>query len=339
MKTDLTQSTIDSLLAEGKGILAADESFPTIGKRFKALGIKSTEENRLAYRQMLFSTPGLSDSISGVILFDETIRQRSSGGVPIAELIASSGMIPGIKVDAGTEDLPFFPGEKFTMGLDGLSGRLAEYFQLGARFTKWRGVYSVGSELPTGACIRANARIHALFAALSQEANLVPIVEPEVLMDGDHTIERCAEVATAVLEHTFEALSEQRVDLGNMLLKTSMVLSGRDCPQQAGICAVAELTMRVFRRAVPPSVPGIVFLSGGQEDVPATRRLNAIEREGPHPWRLTFSYGRALQDAPMEAWAGAAANVQKAQAALLRRARCNSLAVRGAYDDAAEIAA
>jgi fructose-bisphosphate aldolase class I len=339
MKTGITQDTIDSLLAEGKGLLAADESFPTIEKRFKALGIKSTEENRRAYRQMLFTTPGLSRSISGVILFDETIRQSAADGAPMAELIASSGMIPGIKVDAGTDGLPRFPGEKFTMGLDGLSGQLAEYHGLGARFTKWRAVYSVADELPTGACMRANARIHALYAALSQDAGLVPIVEPEVLMDGDHTIERCAEVATAVLEQTFEALSEHRVDLGKMLLKTGMVLSAKDCPQQAGVGAVADATLKVFRRAVPASVPGIVFLSGGQEDVPATRRLNAIERAGPHPWRLTFSFGRALQDAAMEAWAGKPANVAKAQAALSHRARCNSLAVRGAYDEAAERAA
>ena len=339
MKADITQTTIEALLAEGKGLLAADESFPTIGKRFQALGIESTEANRLAYRQMLFSTAGLSDSISGVILFDETIRQRTGDGVPMAGLIASAGMVPGIKVDAGTGDLPFFPGEKFTMGLDGLGGRLEEYFQLGARFTKWRAVYSVGDGLPTGACMRANARIHALFAALSQQAGLVPIVEPEVLMDGDHAIGRCAEVAAAVLEQTFEALSEHRVDLGRMLLKTGMVLSGKDCPRQAGAGEVADATLRVFRRAVPDSVPGIVFLSGGQEDVPATRRLNAIERAGPHPWRLTFSFGRALQDAPMQAWAGAPANVRRAQAALLRRARCNSLAVRGAYDEGAEAAA
>lgn len=334
--TNTIESTIQALLAPGKGILAADESFPTIEKRFRELGIPDTEANRRGYREMLFTTPSLAESISGVILFDETIRQSTSKGVAMPELLAGLGIVPGIKVDAGTEALPFFPGEKFTLGLDGLRSRLAEYARLGARFTKWRAVIAIGPGIPTGPCMRVNARIHALFAALSQEAGLVPIVEPEILMDGDHTIERCEEVSTAVLERTFEELSEQRVVLGRMLLKTGMVLSGADCPRQAGAQEVAAATLRCFRRAVPPAVPGIVFLSGGQSDVPATQRLNAISGAGGLPWRLTFSFGRALQDPAMKAWGGAPGNVAAAQRALAHRARCNGLAVRGTYTDVVE---
>jgi fructose-bisphosphate aldolase class I len=336
MTTNTTESTIQALLAPGKGILAADESFPTIDKRFKELGIPNTEANRRAYREMLFTTPSLSEAISGVILFDETIRQSTSKGVAMAELLAGLGIVPGIKVDAGTEALPAFPGEKFTLGLDGLRSRLAEYAKLGARFTKWRAVIAIGQGIPTGACMRVNARIHALFAALSQEAGLVPIVEPEILMDGDHTIERCEEVSTAVLERTFEELTEQRVVLGKMILKTGMILSGADCPRQAGVPEVAAATLRCFRRAVPAAVPGIVFLSGGQPDVPATQRLNAISSAGGNPWKITFSYGRALQDPAMKAWGGVPGNVAAGQSALAHRARCNGLAVRGAYTDLAE---
>jgi fructose-bisphosphate aldolase, class I len=336
MTTNTIESTIQALLAPGKGILAADESFPTIEKRFRELGIPDTEGNRRDYREMLFTTPSLAESISGVILFDETIRQSTSKGVATPELLAGLGMVPGIKVDAGTEALPAFPGEKFTAGLDGLRSRLAEYAKLGARFTKWRAVIAIGRDIPTGACIRVNARIHALFAALSQEAGLVPIVEPEILMDGDHTIERCEEVSTAVLERTFEELSEQRVVLGRMLLKTGMVLSGADCPKQAGLQEVAAATLRCFRRSVPAAVPGIVFLSGGQSEVPATQRLNAISSSGSLPWKLTFSFGRALQDPAMKAWGGVAANVAAGQRALAHRARCNGLAVRGSYTGQAE---
>jgi fructose-bisphosphate aldolase class I len=327
MTTNTIDSTIQALLAPGKGILAADESFPTIEKRFKELGIPNTETNRRDYREMLFTTPSLSDSISGVILFDETIRQATSKGVAMPGLLAGLGMVPGIKVDAGTEPLPAFPGEKFTQGLDGLRSRLAEYAKLGARFTKWRAVIAIGKDIPTGACMRVNARIHALYAALSQEAGLVPIVEPEILMDGDHTIERCEEVSNAVLKRTFEELTKQRVVLGEMLLKTGMVLSGADCQVQAGLQEVAEATLRCFRRSVPAAVPGIVFLSGGQSDVPATQRLNAISSSGVLPWRLTFSFGRALQDPAMKAWGGVPANVAAAQRAL---------AVRGSYTDQAE---
>jgi fructose-bisphosphate aldolase class I len=339
MKTKTLETSIKALLAPGKGILAADESFPTIEKRFKELGIANTEDNRRAYRELLFSAPGLAESISGVILFDETIRQKTSKGVAMQKVLADQGIVPGIKVDAGTAALPAFPGEKFTQGLDGLRERLAEYFKMGARFTKWRAVYTIGERLPTVACMRANATQHALFAGLSQEAGLVPIVEPEVLMDGDHTIARCGEVATTVLRHTFEALAEQHVALGLMLLKTGMVLSGEDSPVQAEVPEVAASTLELFRRTVPTSVPGIVFLSGGQSDVPATQRLNAIAKVAGLPWRITFSYGRALQDPALKAWAGVAENTKAAQDALLLRARCNGLAVRGLYTDDAEKAA
>jgi fructose-bisphosphate aldolase class I len=336
MTSNTFESSIQALLAPGKGILAADESFPTIGKRFKELGIPNSEGNRRDYREMLFTTPSLAKSISGVILFDETIRQRTSGGVAMPELLAGLGIVPGIKVDAGTEDLPGFPGEKFTMGLDGLRSRLAEYAKLGARFTKWRAVIAIGQGIPTEACIRVNARTHALFAALSQEAGLVPIVEPEILMDGDHTIERCEEVSTGVLEATFEELTEQRVELGKMLLKTGMILSGADCKTQADTREVAAATIHCFRRCVPGAVPGIVFLSGGQSDVPATQRLNAISSTGGLPWKLTFSFGRALQDPAMKAWVGVPGNVAAAQKALAHRAVCNGLAVRGSYTEQAE---
>jgi fructose-bisphosphate aldolase, class I len=336
LKTTTIETSIEALLAPGKGILAADESFPTIEKRFKELGIASTEPNRRAYREMLFTAPGISESISGVILFDETIRQKTSSGVPMPELLAALGIVPGIKVDAGTEALPAFDGEKFTLGLDGLRERLEEYSKLGARFTKWRAVLAIGDGIPTEACIRVNARIHALFAALSQEAGLVPIVEPEILMDGNHTIEQCEEVAARVLKRTFESLSEQRVVFEKMLLKTGMILSGADCPRQAGIPEVTAATLRCFRRSVPVAVPGIVFLSGGQEDVPATQRLNAIASVGALPWKITFSYGRALQDAPMKAWKGVPGNVAAAQKALIHRARCNGLAAAGSYSDRVE---
>ena len=325
------ESTARALLAQGKGILAADESFPTIGKRFKALDIPSTEENRSAYREMLFTTPGLSEFISGVILFDETLRQRTPGGVPVPELLAQEGIIPGIKVDRGAVPLPNFPGEKFTQGLDGLRERLGEYHDLGARFTKWRAVIAIGEGLPTETCVEANAHALALFAALSQEAGLVPIVEPEVLMDGDHTLGRCEEVTRTTLERVFDALFDQRVTLEGMLLKTGMVLSGKDCPQQASLGEVAEATVRCLRRVVPAAVPGIVFLSGGQSDVQATERLNAISAVSDAPWTLTFSYGRALQDAALKTWRGSAANAAPAQAALSHRAKCNGLAAQGKY--------
>ncbi len=332
------ESTAQALLAQGKGILAADESFPTIGKRFKALDIPSTEENREAYREMLFTTPRLSEFISGVILFDETITQHTKGSVPLPELLTDQGIIPGIKVDLGAVPLPYFPGEKFTQGLDGLRERLREYHDLGARFTKWRAVIAIGEGLPTEACLEANAHGLALFAALSQEAALVPIVEPEVLMDGNHSLARHEEVTRATLEVVFRELATHRVALEGILLKTGMVLSGIDCPQQAGIDEVAEATIRCLRHAVPKAVPGIVFLSGGQSDVEATQRLNAICAVGDSPWTISFSFGRALQDAALKTWAGLAGNLAAAQAALHHRAKCNGLATQGKYSAALESA-
>lgn len=330
------ESTIAALLAAGKGILAADESFPTIGKRFKEFNIPATETSRRDYREMLFTTPGLNAFISGVILFDETLRQKTAAGVPLAEILTRQNIVPGIKVDEGTVALAHFAGEKITSGLDGLRERLAEYFKLGARFTKWRAVIAVGEKIPTRACVEANARVHALFAALSQEAGLVPIVEPEVLMDGDHSIARCEEVTTATLNSVFAALSEHRVVLEQMLLKTGMVLSGKASAQPAGVPEVAAATVRCLRRVAPAAVPGIVFLSGGQGDEDATERLNAICSAGELPWTLTFSYGRALQAPALKTWKGSAANVAAAQAALHHRARCNSLAVQGKYAVAME---
>jgi fructose-bisphosphate aldolase class I len=329
-------ATIAALIPPGKGILAADESFPTIERRFQALDIPFTDENRRAYRELLFTTPGLGEFIGGAILFDETIRQHTGAGAPMAEALAQQGIVPGIKVDKGTIAMANFPGEKQTLGLDGLRDRLAAYRQLGARFTKWRAVIAVGSELPTRTCIAANARMLALFAARSQEAGLVPIVEPEVLMDGSHTLARCEEATRQTLERVFGALSEHRVVLESILLKTGMVLPGKNCGQQAAAEEVAEATLRCLRRVVPAAVPGIVFLSGGQSDVRATERLNAICQAGEAPWKLSFSFGRALQDAALKAWHGSPANAAAAQAALLHRAKCNSLAVQGKYSEQAE---
>jgi fructose-bisphosphate aldolase class I len=329
------QSTVTALLGPRKGLLAADESFKTIGKRFEALGIASTEESRRAYRGLLVTAPALAEHISGVILYDETIRQ-ALGGTLMPCVLSKRGIIPGIKVDKGTVALPCFAAEKFTQGLDGLGDRLAEYWRLGARFTKWRAVIGIGEGLPTRACIEANAHALALFAAMSQEAGLVPIVEPEVLMDGDHTLACCEEVTGVVLRAVFSELFSHRVVLETMLLKTGMVLSGKESSAQADTGEVAEATIRCLRRAVPASVPGVVFLSGGQEGIAATQRLNAICGAGGAPWKLSFSFGRALQDAALTAWRGSAASVEAAQAALLHRARCNGLAVQGRYSEAAE---
>jgi fructose-bisphosphate aldolase class I len=331
VKANAPEATIQALLAAGKGILAADESFPTIEKRFKELGMVSNEENRRAYRELLFTTHGLGEFISGVILFDETIRQRTSSGALMPELLAAQGIIPGIKVDKGTVALPAFTDEKIALGIDGLRERLAEYRQLGARFTKWRAVITIGERAPTDACIEANATSLALFAALSQEAGMVPIVEPEVLMDGSHTLARCEEVTSATLKTVFATLFDHRVVLEAMLLKTGMVLSGKDCPQQADVGKVAEATRRCLRRAVPAAVPGIVFLSGGQSDVAATERLNAICRAGGVPWKLSFSFGRALKAPALKIWKGSPENFPAAQAALHHRARCNGLAIQGKY--------
>jgi fructose-bisphosphate aldolase class I len=328
---DLEQ-TAKALVAPGKGILAADESTGTIKKRFDSIHVESTEENRRAYRDLLFTTEGMEEFISGVILYDETIRQSSADGTPFAELLASKGVIPGIKVDAGAKPLANAPGETVTEGLDGLRDRLQEYYGLGARFTKWRAVISIaGDHLPSEYCVWANAHALARFAALSQEAGLVPIVEPEVLMDGEHTIERSFDVTSRTLHAVFTELRDQRVHLEQMLLKPNMVLSGYDCPQQADTEEVAARTLRCFYRHVPAAVPGVVFLSGGQSDEDATAHLNAMNATGPHPWELSFSYGRALQAPALKAWGGSAENAEAAQRAFYRRAKLNGLARSGSY--------
>jgi fructose-bisphosphate aldolase, class I len=326
------ESTARALVPSGRGILAADESHPSIEKRFSALGIESTEENRRVYRQMLFTTPGVAEFISGVILFDETIRQKADDGTPLGDLLAKRGMIPGIKVDKGTKPLAGAAGELITEGLDGLRERLAEYRGLGARFAKWRAVITIGPGIPSAYCIDANAHALARYAALCQEAGLVPIVEPEVLMDGDHTIERCVEVTEATLHTVFAALHTQRVSLEGMLLKPNMVLSGKNCPRQAGVQEVAETTLRSLRRTVPAAVPGIVFLSGGQSDELATAHLNAMNAMAETlPWQVSFSYGRALQAAAQKAWKGDPARIADGQKAFGRRARLNGLARTGRY--------
>lgn len=326
-----TESIARSLVAAGKGILAADESAPTIEKRFKTINVPSTEENRRAYRELLFTTPGASEFVSGVILFDETIRQKASDGVPFPEILSHQGIVPGIKVDQGAKPLAGFPGEKITEGLDGLRERLAEYLALGARFAKWRAVIAIGEGIPTTYCLKANAHALARYAAMCQEAGLAPIVEPEVLMDGPHTIERCEEATTAALSLVFSELIEHRVALEGVLLKPNMVLSGKECPKQAGVAEVAGSTVRCLRRVVPPAVPGIVFLSGGQTAEQATEHLNAMNALAPHPWELSFSYGRALQDPVLKAWRGNPANVRAAQGAFHHRARCNGAARSGKY--------
>jgi fructose-bisphosphate aldolase class I len=332
MNVTQLESTARALVSSGKGILAADESHPTLGRRFSALGIENTEESRRVYRQMMFTTPGVAEFISGVILFDETIRQQADDGTRLGDLLAKRGMIPGIKVDKGTKALAGAAGELITEGLDGLRERLAEYRDLGARFAKWRAVITIGSGIPTPYCIDTNAHALARYAALCQEAGLVPIVEPEVLMDGDHTIERCVEVTEATLHAVFDALHAQRVSLEGMLLKPNMVVSGTSCPRQAGVQEVAQATVRSLRRAVPGAVPGIVFLSGGQSDELATAHLNAMNAMAEtHPWQLSFSYGRALQAAAQKAWKGDAARIGAGQSAFHHRARLNGLARSGRY--------
>jgi len=325
------EATAAALVASGKGILAADESYATIERRFGGIGLESTEETRRAYREVLFTAPGLGEFISGVILFDETIRQAAADGTPFPRVLERQGIMPGIKVDKGAQPLAGAPGEQVTEGLDGLRERLAGYVELGARFTKWRAVIAVGDGVPSRYCIRVNAHSLARFAAASQEAALVPVVEPEVLMDGDHTIDRCFEATEATLRAVFEELREQRVALEGMLLKPNMVLSGKDCPEQAGVEEVAEKTARCLRRTVPAAVPGVVFLSGGQSDEAATAHLNAMNAMGPHPWELSFSYARALQAPALKAWAGKPENVAAAQQALYHRAKLNSAARSGSY--------
>ena len=319
------------LVPEGKGILAADESLPTIERRFESINLASTYKSRRTYREMLFTTPEIEEFISGVILYDETIRQTSQDRTPLSEVLVQRGIVPGIKVDSGTTGLAGSPGELVTEGLDGLGDRLIEYRDLGAQFAKWRAVIAIGEVIPTRYCMVANAHALARYAALCQEAGLVPIVEPEVLMEGGHDIGWCEEVTTATLEHVFSALREHRVALEGMLLKPNMVLPGRASPKGATVEEVAEATLRCFRRAVPAAVPGIVFLSGGQSPEQATEHLNAMNAIGGHPWEVSFSYGRALQQPVIEAWRGDARNVQLAQDALYHRARCNGAARYGRY--------
>ena len=324
-------ATAKALVAEGKGILAADESDATIKKRFDSIGVESTEENRRAYRDMLFTTEGAEEFISGVILFDETIRQTSTDGTPFPKLLESKGIIPGIKVDKGAKPLALADGETVTEGLDGLRGRLEEYRGLGARFAKWRATYSIGDGKPSEYCIWTNAHALARYAALCQEAGLVPIVEPEVLMDGTHTIERAYHVTSRVLGAVYTELFDQRLDVEGTLLKPNMVLSGYDASDRAGVDEVAEWTLKCFYKHVPAAVPGVVFLSGGQSDEDATAHLNAMNKRGPHPWQLSFSYGRALQAPALKAWLGKAENVDAAQRAYYHRAKLNGAARTGMY--------
>ena len=325
-----------AMVAPGRGILAADESTGTIGKRFQGIQVENTEEHRRAYRDMLFTAKALGEHISGVILYDETLRQKSADGTPFPVLLQRQGVIPGIKVDAGAKDMALCPGETVTEGLDGLAKRCAEYVQLGAKFAKWRAVITIGAQIPSEACIEANAHALARYGAICQQAGLVPIIEPEVLMDGTHDIDRCEAVTEATLRSVFAALASQRVKLEEMVLKPSMVISGKDCPKQASVSEVAARTLAVLKRTVPAAVPGIAFLSGGQSDELASAHLDAMNRLGGGPWALTFSYGRALQQPSLKAWKGAPANVPAAQAALLHRARMNGMAALGQYQAAME---
>lgn len=328
MKIFSLESTVDALLAPGKGLLAADESFPTIEKRFKEIDLPSTEDNRRAYREMLFTTPNLGRFISGAILFDETLREETSRGISMVETLTRQGIVPGIKVDEGTVPLAMAEGEKITEGLDGLRARLASYQKLGARFAKWRAVFTIGNQLPSQRAIEANSHVLARYAALSQEAGLVPIVEPEVLMEGRHSIHRCEQVLTDVLKAVFDELFELEVTFEKMLLKTGMVLPGDEAREQASPQQIAEATLRCFRRTVPAAVPGIVFLSGGQESREATTRLAALCRHTGLPWKLSFSYGRALQAPAIKSWRGSPSRVGAAQKALYECAKRNSMALR-----------
>ena len=327
------------LVADHRGILAADESTSTIEKRFKSIGVVNTEENRRAYREMLFTAPGAEKFISGVIMYDETLRQKTRAGVPFPEAQAKLDIVPGIKVDKGAKELAGSPQEKITEGLDGLRERLQEYHKLGARFAKWRAVIDIAPGIPSDYCIQVNAQALARYAALCQEQGLVPIVEPEVLMDGAHDITRCGEVTEATLEAVFDELHTQRVALEGMLLKPNMVIAGMKSPQQASVEEVARETVKLLKRHVPAAVPGIVFLSGGQSDVAATAHLNAMNALGPVPWKLSFSYGRALQTAALEAWKGQEGNLQAGQKAFHHRAKCNSAACAASYSAQVEKAA
>ena len=339
MSQQALESVAQAMVAKGKGILAADESMGTIKRRFDSIKIESNENTRRAYREMLFATHSVEEAISGVILFDETIRTAASDGTPFPQLLAKKGIIPGIKVDKGPVDIPGFPGEVVTEGLDGLRVRLKEYKELGAKFAKWRAAITIGDGIPTYTCLQVNAHALARYAALCQEAEIVPIVEPEVLLDGNHTIERSQEVTEKTLEITFTELFLQRVRLEGMILKPSMVVSGKDNPRQAGVEEVAERTIQCLKRTVPAAVPGIAFLSGGQSAVSATEHLNAMNKLGPHPWQVSFSYARALQDPALKAWKGEAGNVATAQRIFYHRAKMNSAARSGSYTQQMESAA
>ncbi|CAN5181145.1 fructose-bisphosphate aldolase class I [soil metagenome] len=330
------QATARAMVAPGRGILAADESNATMTKRLEAVGVDSTEESRLHFRELLVSTPGAEEHISGVILYDETIRQQTADGRPFCELLSDRGMVPGIKVDTGAKPLAGAEGEKVTEGLDGLRERLEEYYEMGARFAKWRAVIAIEDGLPSAYCVDVNAHALARYAALCQEAGIVPIVEPEVLMDGTHSIDRAEDVTLATLRSVFTALLDQRVALEGMILKPNMVLSGTDCEQQAGVDEVAARTLALFRQVVPAAVPGIAFLSGGQSDEQASAHLSAMNALGGVPWELSFSYGRALQATPLEAWSGDEANESDAQKAFAHRARCNGEARYGRYTEELE---
>jgi fructose-bisphosphate aldolase class I len=327
------------LVAKHRGILAADESSGTIAKRFNSIKLESTEENRRGYREMLFTAPGAGEFISGVILYDETLRQRTKAGVPFPAYLSEHGMIPGIKVDTGAKPLAGFPGETITEGLDGLRERLAEYRKLGARFAKWRAVIDIGTGIPSAYAIDANAQALSRYAALCQEADIVPIVEPEVLMDGSHSLQRCEEVTNAVLQRVFGHLHAARILLEGMLLKPNMVIAGKKCAEQASAEHVAEATLRTLRRHVPSAVPGIAFLSGGQSPTEATLHLSLMNAAGPAPWALTFSYGRALQETALRAWSGNPAAFAAGQKALFTRAKLNGLAAGGTYKTSMESAA
>ena len=340
MNPDTLRATASAMVAPGKGILAMDESHPTCRKRFDSIDVECTEDNRRAYRSMLVTAPGLADHIGGAILFDETLRQQTTGGVAFPKHLDDLGIVPGIKVDCGAKELAGHPGEKVTEGLDGLRERLAEYAGLGARFAKWRAVITIdGGDLPSNACLEANAHALARYAALCQEADIVPIVEPEVLMDGTHDLDRSFDVTCRTLVMTFDQLERQGVLPEGIVLKPSMVVPGKDCAARASVGEVADATVRCLRTTVPAAVPGIAFLSGGQSDEEASAHLNAINLHADLPWAVTFSYGRALQQAALRAWAGQAGNVDAAQAAIAKRASLNGAAATGSYTDEMERAA
>jgi fructose-bisphosphate aldolase class I len=331
MDRALLSKTAAAMVARGKGILAADESAGTCEKRFQSVSVECTEENRRTYRNLLFSTPGVEQYLSGVILFDETARQKAVDGTPIPQYLAKKGIVPGIKVDKGLANIPFTREEKVTEGLDGLQKRMKEYFDMGCRFAKWRAVITIGEGIPTHACLYANAHALARYAAICQEASIVPMIEPEVLLDGNHSAERSEEVHLATLQATYAAMDAYNVLLEGLILKTSMCVSGKDNPRQAGVDEVAERTVRVLKRTVPAAQPGIVFLSGGQSDESATAHLNAMAATKGLPWPLTFSYSRALQNAPLKTWRGQAGNTAAAQKAFHHRAHMNGLASQGKW--------